>query len=217
MILVIAVGTIIINSISLGQGEFVNLAFQHFAIESIGVLFLVYFWSILLNEFREKKTIQLLWSKQKRPLLFLMEAFGGIYTIYAGFILLTMSAIALWTQTWLPMWYAINLLISWIIVLSIVLCFSCITNAYWAMIITLILYIISYSINFIIFSTPLHFEHNISFQLFSLIQYIFPRLDLLYSTLWTWARWRALLGNGLYAIIITTVMIRLFLSHFRAT
>lgn len=109
----------------------------------------------------------------------------------------------------------INLLVSGAIILSFIFLFSFLTNSYAAMLSALVIYIISYSINFIIFSTPVNFEGNISFKILTIVQYLFPRFDILYSTVSdSSARLWAMGGNILYLIVISSIMVRVFLSRF---
>ena len=108
-----------------------------------------------------------------------------------------------------------NLLISGAIALSLIFFFSSITNSYAALLSTLIVYLISYSINFIIFSTPVNFEDNISFKILTIVQHLFPRFDILYSSMSMFSTWlRSVGANILYFICITSIMIYIFLSRF---
>ena len=215
VVFIVALCLPLLNSIALGQGDIVNQSFQHFVIEIVGVLFIVYFWSTLLYEFKEKKTLQLLRSKKKQPLSFIFGTWLGIYSIYACFVIVSLIAsLVYYGDTTLILNY-INLLISWSLLLSIVFLFSFLTNSYTAMLSSLVIYILGYSINFILFSTPVGFESNISFKIFSIVQYLFPRLDLLYSSIYDLSsRWWAALGNILFSICIGIIMIRVFLWRF---
>ena len=205
----------LLNSITLWQGDSVNQSFQHLAIETVGVLFLVYFGSTLLHEFRANKTLQLLRSKKKNPLEFIIGTWLGLYSIYALLVLLSLALSLLYYGDMNLILTYTNLLISGAILLSIVFLFSFLTNSYAAMLSSLVIYLISYSINFIIFSTPVSFENSLSFKIFSTIQYLFPRLDLLYSTLQnTGSRMRAVLANLLFALCISIIMVRVFLWRF---
>lgn len=215
VLFVVALCLPILDSIALGQGDIVNQSFQHLIIEVVGLLFLVYFGSTLLHQFSENKTLQLLWSKKKQPLSFITGAWLGLYTIYAGFVMIALLASLLYYgDTAIIISYG-NLLISGSIALSFIFLFSCVTNSYAAMLSSLIIYIISYSINFIIFSTPISFEGNISFKILSLIQYLFPRFDILYSTMQDpSARWWTVIGNLFYLVCVSIIMVRVFLSRF---
>lgn len=205
----------LLNSISLGQGDMVNQSFQHLIIEIVGLLFLVYFGSTLLNQFSENKTLQLLWSKKKQPLHFIAGARIGLYSVYAAFVITALIVSFMYYGDTTIIINYINLLLSGAIALSFIFLFSCLTNAYAAMLSALIIYIMSYSINFIIFSTPTNFEGNISFKVLTIIQYLFPRFDILYSTVQDLGiRWWAVWGNILYLICISAIMIRVFLSRF---
>lgn len=214
-IIILYICTPFINSIALGENSVVSTAFSQQIIEIIGLLFLLYFGSTILSEFNKNKTIQLLRSKKKEPLWLITQLWTGTYTVYALYIIV---AINIW---WLIVWRdvtivqaTINLLISWAIVLSIVMCLSCITHPYAAIIWSLIIYSMSYSINFIIFSTPNLFKESISYKILTVIQYLFPRLDLLYST--SWNSWiRASLANMLYAIVIFSIFVCIFLYSYK--
>ena len=215
VLFVVALCLPLLNSIALGQGDVVNQSFQHLIIEVVGLLFLVYFGSTLLNQFSENKTLQLLWSKKKQPLQFIAGAWLGLYTIYAGFVIISLLVSLLYYGDTTLLISYFNLLISGAIALSFIFLFSCLTNSYAAMLSSLIIYIMSYSINFIIFSTPIAFEDNISFKILTLIQYLFPRFDILYSTMQdpSIRGWTAL-GNLLYLLCISIIMVRVFLSRF---
>lgn len=215
IVFIVALCLPLLNSIALGQGDIVNQSFQHLTIEIVGILFLVYFWSTLLHEFRANKTLQLLRSKKKEPLAFILGTWLGIYSIYAAFILVALIiSLIYYGDTTLILSYT-NLLISWSLLLSIVFLFSFLTNSYTAMLSSLVIYILSYSINFILFSTPVGFESSLSFKIFSIIQYLFPRLDLLYSSLHSLSsRGWAALGNTLFSLCIGIIMIRVFLWRF---
>jgi hypothetical protein len=202
----------LLNSISLWEGNIVNSSFQHQITEIIGILFLLYFWSTIFTQFNDHKTLQLLWSKKKSPSYFLWETRLGIFTIYSGYIIITL----LWagflqgftTETVLSY---INLLMSGSIILTLVMLLSLATNPYASMIWSLIIYSVSYSINFILFSTPIGFKEDISYQALLIIQYMFPRFDLLYSM--TWYEWlRSLLGNGIYMLCLYGILSYVFLS-----
>ncbi len=203
------------NSIALWQGDIINTSFQHIVIEVVGLLFIVYFGSTLLKQFTDNKTLQLLWSKKKQPLRFIIECWLGLYSIYAVFVLVAMIISFLYYGDSILIMTYINLLISGAIALSVILLFSCLTNSYAAMLSTIIIYLISYSINFIIFSTPIAFEKNISYTILTVVQYLFPRFDILYSSVHTpITRWWTVFANFLYFICISFIMIRVFLSRF---
>lgn len=205
----------LLNSISLGQGAIVNQSFQHLIIEIVGILFILYFWSTLLKQFQENKTLQLLRSKKKEPIQFIIGARLGTYTVYGWFIVIAMiTSLLFYGDISLIISYS-NLLISGAIALSLIFFFSSITNSYAALLSTLIVYLISYSINFIIFSTPVNFEDNISFKILTIVQHLFPRFDILYSSMSMFSTWlRSVGANILYFICITSIMIYIFLSRF---
>jgi len=204
----------ILNSISLWEGSFVNSSFQHQITEIIGLLFLLYFGSTTLSQLNQNKITQLLWSKKKEPISFISQIRWGIYSIYIFYILLTIFTTLLLQGLNISviMWYA-NLIISWGIILTIIMMLSLLTNSYAAMVWSLIIYSISYSINFIIFSTPLWFQETLSFKALTILQYFFPRFDILYSTVWT--EWlRSLWGNILYWIVIYCIFFYMFLHRY---
>ena len=203
----------LLNSISLWEGAFVSNAFQHQITEIIGLLFLLYFGSTTLNQLDQNKVTQLLWSKKKQPVSFIVQIWWAIYSIYTFYILLTMTAVLLvrGLDIDIMIWYA-NLMISWGTILTVIMLFSLLTNPYASMVSALIIYSISYSINFIIFSTPLSFQETFSFKALSIIQYLFPRFDILYSTVWV--QWlRSIWANLLYWIVIYTIFVSVFLYH----
>lgn len=215
ILIAIACLTPLFNSIALGQGDIVNSSFQHLFVELVGLLFLVYFWSTLLKWFSDNKTLQLLWSKKKKPFSFLAQSWLGLYSVYAAFILVTTLGASLYYADLSISMSFLNLLISGAITLSLVMLFSCLTNAYAAMISSLVMYTISYSLNFIIFSTPYNFEGHLSFKILKIVQLLFPRFDILYSTLthlntWIWAS----LGNILYFLCVSFILVRVFLSRY---
>ena len=204
----------ILNSISLWEGSFVNSSFQHQITEIVGLLFLLYFGSTTLSQLNQNKIIQLLWSKKKEPISFISQIRWGIYSIYIFYIVLTIFTTLLLQglNISIIMWYA-NLIISWGIILTIIMMLSLLTNSYAAMVWSLIIYSISYSINFIIFSTPLSFQETLSFKALTILQYLFPRFDILYSTVWT--EWlRSLWGNILYWIVIYYIFVYVFLHRY---
>jgi hypothetical protein len=204
----------ILNSISLWEGLFVNSSFQHQITEIIGLLFLLYFGSTTLSQLNQNKITQLLWSKKKEPISFISQIRWGVYSIYIFYILLTVIAILLIQgfDIHIIMWYS-NLIISWGIILTIIMMLSLLTNSYAAMVWALIIYSISYSINFIIFSTPISFQETFSFKVLTVLQYLFPRFDILYSTLWR--EWlRSVWGNILYWIVIYYIFVYIFLDRY---
>lgn len=205
----------LISSISLGEGTMINNNFQHQITEIIGLLFLLYFWSTTIQQFNQNKVMQLLWSKKKEPISFISQIRLGIYSVY--FLYIILSCITFSLIHWINIeniFSYINLLVSWSIILTMILIFSLITNSYASMIISLIIYSISYSINFIIFSTPIAFQETISYKLLTLIQYIFPRFDMLYSTnIWI-ERLRSLWWNLLYLACIYYLFIYIFLRNY---
>jgi hypothetical protein len=204
----------ILNSISLWEGLFVNSSFQHQITEIIGLLFLLYFGSTTLSQLNQNKITQLLWSKKKEPISFISQIRWGVYSIYIFYILLTVIAILLIQgfDIHIIMWYS-NLIISWGIILTIIMMLSLLTNSYAAMVWALIIYSISYSINFIIFSTPISFQETFSFKVLTILQYLFPRFDILYSTLWR--EWlRSVWGNILYWIVIYYIFVYIFLDRY---
>ncbi len=215
VLIVIALCIPLIDSLSLWQGIQVNQSFQHLVVELVGVLFLVYFWSTLLYQFIHNKTLQLLWSKRKQPFQFIVGTWLGLYTIFAVFTLIALVASWFMYHDSSVVLSYINLLISGAIILSIVFLLSFVINAYAAMLSTLVLYVLSYSINYIIFSTPVNFESNISFKVLTVVQHLFPRFDILYSTIATPQSWRWALGATLiYFVCVSAIMIRIFLSRF---
>lgn len=204
----------ILNSISLWEGSFVNSSFQHQITEIVGLLFLLYFWSTTLSQLNQNKITQLLWSKKKEPISFISQIRWGLYSIYIFYILLTVIVVLL-IQGFdinIIIWYS-NLIISWGIILIIIMMLSLLTNSYAAMVWALIIYSISYSINFIIFSTPLSFQETLSFKTLTVLQYLFPRFDILYSTVWR--EWlRSVWGNILYLIVIYCIFVYVFLHRY---
>lgn len=204
----------ILNSISLWEGSFVNSSFQHQMTEIISLLFLLYFWSTTLTQLNQNKITQLLWSKKKEPISFISQVRWGVYSIYIFYILITIIAVIV-IQGFdinILMWY-INLIISWGIILSIIMILSLVTNSYASMVWALIIYSISYSINFIIFSTPLSFQDTFSFKALTILQYLFPRFDILYSTIWR--EWlRSLWGNIIYWVVIYCIFVYVFLHRY---
>ena len=204
----------ILNSISLWEGWIINSTFQHQITEIIGLLFLQYFGSTTLSQLNQNKITQLLWSKKKEPISFISQIRWGIYSIYMFYILLTILTTLLlqWLNINIIMWYA-NLIISWGTILTIIMMLSLLTNSYAAMVWSLIIYSISYSINFIIFSTPVSFQETLSFKALTILQHLFPRFDILYST--TSTEWlRSLWGNILYWIVIYCIFVYVFLHRY---
>lgn len=204
----------ILNSVSLWEGSFINSSFQHQITEIVGLLFLLYFGSTTLSQLNHNKITQLLWSKKKEPISFISQIRWGIYSIYIFYILLTIitTFILQGLNISIIMWYA-NLIISWGIILTIIMMLSLVTNSYAAMVWSLIIYSISYSINFIIFSTPLSFQETFSFKALTILQYLFPRFDILYSTTWI-QRFRSIWGNILYWIVIYYIFVYVFLHRY---
>jgi hypothetical protein len=204
----------IINSISLWEGWFINNIFQHQITEIIGLLFLLYFGSTTLSQLNQNKITQLLWSKKKEPISFISQIRWGIYSIYIFYILLTIITTLLLQgfNISVIMWY-VNLIISWGIILTMIMMLSLLTNSYAAMVWSLIIYSISYSINFIIYSTPIGFQDTFSFKALTILQYLFPRFDILYSTIWKewlWSLW----GNIFYWIAIYCIFVYIFLDRY---
>lgn len=214
-VIVFVVGPMI-NSLSLGQWWDINTTFQHQATEIIGVMFILYFGSLIFQTLRDNKTLQLLWAKKKQPTQMLAQLRWGIFVIYSGFVIMMMIASMLtWGRSPDILIMYINLLITWAITLSLVMLFSLFTNSYASMIVTLVIYLISYSINFILFGTPNHFQWDLSYKLLTIVQYFFPRFDLLYSTIMTSSRFRTMIGTIIYGAIIAFVLYRVFLSRYQ--
>ena len=206
----------LINSISLWEGWFVNTSFQHQITEIIGLLFVLYFWSTILQQLNHNKIIQLLRSKRKEPISFVTQIWLGTYSIYAIYIIITclIALLLQWPEHNILIWYS-NLLISGAIVLTVVMLLSIVTNSYAAMVWSLIIYSISYSINFIIFSTPLAFQETISYKILTILQYLFPRFDMLYSTSnHVWERLWSIWWNILYLLCIFSLFIYVFLRRY---
>lgn len=205
-----------IDGIALWEGKIVALSFQHQMTEIIGLLFILYFGSTTLQQFQQTKITQLLRSKKKEPIHFILQSWAGIYSIYAFFVIITLLGIVIIQGWWISaVSLFFNLLISGGIILSIIMILSLLTNSYITMVAGLIIYILSYSINFIIFSTPNSFKESLSFKVFLWLQYLFPRFDLLYSTLSTTNRWRAIGGNTFYGICVLIVLVIVFLHRYK--
>jgi len=204
----------IINSISLWEWNFVNNIFQHQITEIIGVLFLLYFGSTTLHQLNQTKVTQLLWSKKKEPISFISQIRWGIYSIYIIYIIITcIAALLLQDITMVTIISYFNLAITWAIILTIIMILSLVTNAYAAMVWSLIIYSISYSINFILFGTPWSFQDTLSYKALTFVQYLFPRFDILYST--TSTEWiRSLWGNIIYWMVIYCIFIYVFLHRY---
>lgn len=207
----------LINSISLWEWWIINSTFQHQITEVIGLLFLLYFWSTTLTQLNNTKVTQLLWSKKREPISFISQIWLGIYSVYVLYILLTLIGsviISINEINFIIIWY-INLLISWAIILTVIMILSLITNSYAAMVTSLIIYSIAYSINFIIFSTPISFQETFSYKALTIIQYLFPRFDLLYSTsLWNERLW-SIWWNIIYWFCLFYILINIFLRRYR--
>lgn len=214
-IILIFLSTPLIHSLSLWQWTVIATIFQHQITEIVWVLFLLYFGSTIIWQFKADKIFQLLWAKKQEPKNMIFQMRLGLYSIYSFYILLTyiVGFLVQGFDVNTLMMYS-NLLISGAIVLAIVMILSLVTNSYAAMICALILYTISYSINFILFSTPLWFQDTVSYKLLSIIQYFFPRLDLLYNTIDSWSWLRAMWANILYLIVLLIILIKLFLSYY---
>lgn len=205
----------LINSLSLWQWDTINTVFQHQITEIVWMLFLLYFGSTILGQWKSNKIFQLLWAKKQEPISIIFQIRLGLYSIYSLYIIVTycIGYIIQWFEINILLMY-INLLISWWILLSLVMILSQFTNSYAAIIWSLILYVISYSINFILFSTPIWFQDSLSYQILHTIQYIFPRLDLLYSTMGSASWIRSAMANILYLIVIIILLIRSFLFYY---
>ncbi len=205
----------LICSISLWEWEIVNNTFQHQITEIVGLLFLLYFGSTTLNQLNDTKVTQLLWSKKREPISFISQIRWGIYSVFAWYILLNFIVTTIIHFHQVDVIPYINLLVSWWVILTIVMLFSLVTNSYIAMISSLIIYSISYSINFIIFSTPLSFQQSLSYKILSFAQYLFPRFDLLYSTSWWSERLWSIGWNIIYLCCIYCVFIYIFLRRYQ--
>jgi len=204
----------LLNSIALWEWGFVNNAFQHQITEIIGVLFLLYFWSTTLGQLNQNKVTQLLWSKKKEPISFISQIRWGIYSIYILYLIITcITALLLQgTEIVTITWY-FNLAITGAITLTIVMMLALVTNSYAAMVWSLIIYSISYSINFIIFSTPVSFQETFSYKALTIVQYLFPRFDILYSTVWKEWFW-TVGGNIIYLVAIYFIFVYVFLHRY---
>lgn len=212
ILLLIGISTPLFNSIALWQGEIVNKAFHHTAVEIMGLIYLIYFWSLVIKQFQEDKTLQLLRSKKKQPIQFLLWTRVWLYSIYAGFVVGWMIMTTLFYQGDMSIIASyLGLLISGAITLTFVYLFSFLTSAYAAMIASIIIVLVSHSLNFIIFSTPIAFETNLSFKFLTIIQYIFPRLDLLYHLSET--RILALVTNLIYFVALWLITTKVFLNR----
>lgn len=202
-----------IKPIALGEGAFVSNIIQHQITWVIGILFIVYFWSTIIHQFNHTKITQLLRSKQKNPISFISQLRAGTYSIYFAYICTTYIIVYLLNDTNNIIAYT-NLLISGATILTVTIFLSMVTNTYATMLWSFILYGISHSINFIIFSTPVAFKTNISYQILLIIQYLFPRFDLLYNT--TWFEWiRAVSWNILYWIALYSIFVYVFLHQYK--
>lgn len=201
-----------LNSISLWQGQVVNQSLQHTVVELVGVLFLWYFWASSLSDLSTTKTLQLLRAKKKEPLNTLIGLWTGLYTIYSVFVLSAGVIFSTYYADISLMISYVNLLASGAILLTLVFVLSFFTNSYTALLGSMIFYITSYSINYIVFSIPVTSEDSLSSHALHIVKHIFPRFDVLYSTTWE-ARVRALGANILYYIAISILMIRVFLRR----
>jgi hypothetical protein len=204
----------LIQPLSLGEWEFVTNALQHQITEVIWILFLVYFGATSINQFNHTKITQLLRSKQKKPIAFISQLRAGTYSIYATYIISTYIATLLFNWTESNITEYINLLVSGSTILTITMILSLLINTYSAMIWSLIMYGISYSINFILFSTPITFQTNVSYQILTFLQYLFPRFDLIYSTTGQ-ERIRATGWNIIYWITAYCIFVYMFLHQYK--
>jgi hypothetical protein len=205
----------IINSISLWEWTIVNNAFQHQITEIIWLLFLLYFWSTTLSQLNHTKVTQLLRSKKREPISFISQIRWSIYSVFIWYIIITIIGVSIMNFHQIDIIPYINLLISWWIILTIVMILSLLTNSYAAMVVSLIIYSISYSINFIIFSTPLSFQQTLSYKILMFVQYLFPRFDLLYSTSRWFERFWSIGWNILYFCCIYCIFIYIFLRRYQ--
>lgn len=204
------------GDLSLSEKSYVMMQRNTNSIEIIGLLFSLYFAASTYGHYQERKIRSILTTKRTSAL----SCIGGviawlsiimiIYSIIGALIVLQINNTGIVTA----FYQSIQRSMIFIVIISLAVLFSLYASAYIAIIATLSIYIVSYSLNFLLFTTDTigdGFLHNI----LSIIALFLPRFDTLWSTSqWSWIWWRAFLAHVLYALVCASLAIVSFsLKH----
>jgi len=206
------------GSISLGETWYIYNHFSIGVIEIIGLFFVLFFGSTILHQLRDTKILHLLQSKKKDN-----KGFIGWVILWLITIVLLYTSIA----------YGIRYILFWgelaqiflqrtgtsmilIISSSIVLLFSTLTSPYLAFMVGLIIYGISYSIDFIIYNLENSAQNTniIVTTTIHSIKYLFPRFDLLTIPSTTLA---ALVWHSIYFTLLCLLITLSFSIRYTAS
>lgn len=208
-----------INSISLGESAYSNSVFSTSLVEIVWLSFILYFWSSTRNYIKESKILYLLWSKKESWRDIIWGITWAIATIVIAYIIISYSIsgiLALPTNyeqylQWM-IWTSMVLFIMIIVTIG----FSLITNSYMTILISLVIYFLSYSVNFIITSLQYYAnssENTISYTILSIVKFLLPRFDLLQAGV-PFPNWfLALIGHGILWYILYKLTLYYFSYH----
>lgn len=186
-------------------------------IEIVWLIFVLYFWSTTLQSLIQSKILYLLRAKKQDP-----------NAIIGGILLWLMSIVVLYTTISFTIAYIIGDGVSIInitsrIGLTTVLCittmivvlFSLVSNTYIAFMSWLIIYGISYSINFLVESMSILWPQSVNAKILNIMKYIFPRYDLLTTNLLPLSNWiRVIIGHIVYMVTLYIIINKVFSSRY---
>ncbi len=205
-------------SISLGEGTIVSWEITESSIHIIWLLFAIYFWSTTLPSLERQKILQLLFSKNQNPHAIIWGVWWGlvsiiiIYSVIVHAISILLSLIHPFSLSWTV---GIGNVIVMSMVIGRALLFSLLSSSYITFMTSLILYGVSYSINFLI-TTILYQNNNIIVSMsLHTIKYTFPRFDLLTNNnLPIDIRWRAVISHLMLLVILYYILGMVFSSRY---
>lgn len=207
-----------LKSISLWEWQYISNEMSFATIEIVWLIFVLYFWSTTISNLIKDKILYLLRAKKEDSHSIIWWILLWIISIILLYITLAfMMAYIIWWNTLINFNFIslIGLFLILSITTLIVILFSLLSNAYIAFMSGLIIYGISYSINFIIESAKTQAINSFNISILNIIKYIFPRFDLLSTNILnTWTQIRVFIGHIIYIIALYFIIVKVFSSRY---
>ena len=197
----------LIQGLALGEESYVMTQWMLSSIEIIGIIFVIYFASTIHHQYQDTQILPLLMSKRSSSyayiggILWWMITIMTIYTIIAGIALMIST-----DMTTITIFYQIlSRLIIFSTMITISLFISLFASPYIAMMASLVIYGVSYSINFLLFITTQTSSSLRTHDIIRIVSLFLPRFDLLVSGMWSHTRRWAIAAHSTYTIIVISL------------
>ncbi len=195
----------LIQGLALGEESYVMTQWMLSSIEMMGLVFVIYFASTIHHQYQDTQILPLLMSKRSSSyayiggILWWMITIMTIYTIIAGI------ALMISTDMTTIFYQILSRLIIFSTMITISLFISLFASPYIAMMASLVIYGVSYSINFLLFITTQTSSSLRTHDIIRIVSLFLPRFDLLVSGMWSHTRRWAIAAHSTYTIIVISL------------